>query len=312
MAGQTLDIRRLTYFAAIVREGSLTAAAQALGIAQPALSHHLAQIEKSYGVKLVERHARGVVATEAGRTLQAHAEKIMRELAHTEALLREHSTSPSGEIVVGIISSLAGITTGPLLAAVTQDMPRVRLHIEEGNSQTLARGLAENRIDLVVSLSAPLNATSEALADEPLTLVSNHALAPKGPNILLADALQLPLVLSTHRHIMRSIVEGAASQFGLSANVVHEVDGNATIRSAVLGGFGHTIMGQASFDSDYSQSFRSTPIVGPSLYRRIILRRNDVAINQVVSARISDVIRDIAAGLIHNGQWRAIRPPDGR
>ena len=55
-----LDLRRLRYFRAIVGHGSLAAASRALNVAQPALSHHLAELERLLGVTLLHRHSRGV------------------------------------------------------------------------------------------------------------------------------------------------------------------------------------------------------------------------------------------------------------
>src|SRR5437763_1477610 len=61
-----LELRQLHYFVVVVEEGQMTSAASRLHIAQPALSQAIAKLEADLGVKLFERHSRGVIPTEAG------------------------------------------------------------------------------------------------------------------------------------------------------------------------------------------------------------------------------------------------------
>tara|TARA_R100000750_G_scaffold6428_1_gene4940 strand:- start:1040 stop:1948 length:909 start_codon:yes stop_codon:yes gene_type:complete len=298
-----LDIRKLTYFLTIARAGSLSRAAQELRIAQPALSHHISQIEAHFGVKLLDRHSRGVTPTQVGRLLQSQAEKIVRDIRNTEEALREHSDVLTGEVSVGVISSLSAPITGQLLEKAARDFPRVRVYIREGDSPTLARGLAENRIDLAISLLGASSETTEALADEPLYLVSNKKMALDCEEIALRDALSLPLVLPSREHVLRSIVEGFASQIASVPNLAVEIDGYATVRSAVLNGYGYAIIGRASFESDFAHDFLTYRIIEPQINRRIVLQRSEAALNQSVASQIADVIHMIAADLIEKGIW---------
>ncbi|MCB1971340.1 MAG: LysR family transcriptional regulator [Geminicoccaceae bacterium] len=302
-----LDLRRLQYFLTIAREQSLTRAARELGIAQPALSYHLTQIETAFGVKLVERHARGVVVTEAGAMLQAEAQRIIRAVKETEAKLLEQADVPTGEIVIGIASTLTGVFLSPLLKVATTDLPRVKVHLQEGTTQSLAHGLRENRIDLAISMSSVGSSSAQPLADEALCLISNRENAPGCAEISLADALELPLILSTPRHhVMRSIVDGAASRLGIEANVVLEIDGTFMTRSAILDGYGHTIMGRAFTEKDFSEGLCSTRIVNPTLYRRLILHRSDAVVNPIAMSRVSETIKTVAMQLIEDGVWEKI------
>jgi hypothetical protein len=66
---RAIDLRRLRYFVQIVTEGSFSTAAQRVHVAQPALSHHVRELEAILGVSLLTRSAHGVVPTEAGQCL---------------------------------------------------------------------------------------------------------------------------------------------------------------------------------------------------------------------------------------------------
>ncbi|MCB1972433.1 MAG: hypothetical protein KDG54_18705, partial [Geminicoccaceae bacterium] len=131
--------------------------------------------------------------------------------------------------------------------------------------------------------------------------------APGCAEISLADALKLPLILSTPRHhIMRSIVDGAASRLGVEANVVLEIDGTFMTLAAILDGYGHTIMGRSFTEKDFSDGLCSTRIVNPTLYRRLILHRSDAAVNPIAMSRVSETIKTVATQLIEDGVWEKI------
>ncbi len=76
-----MNLRQLRYFLAITDRGSITSAAEVLGVAQPALSLHLKNMEAELGTKLLERHAAGVTPTEAGRLLASRARSILDDVA---------------------------------------------------------------------------------------------------------------------------------------------------------------------------------------------------------------------------------------
>ena len=69
-----MDLKRLSYFIKIIDKGSLTRAADALNVAQPALSQHLIGLEAHFKQQLVVRSKFGVTPTEAGKALYRHAQ----------------------------------------------------------------------------------------------------------------------------------------------------------------------------------------------------------------------------------------------
>ena len=79
------DAGRLRVFRAVVEAGSLSAAAEALSFTQPAVSRQIATLEREAGAQLLERTARGIRLTEAGRVLLEHADAILDRLAAAQA-----------------------------------------------------------------------------------------------------------------------------------------------------------------------------------------------------------------------------------
>src|SRR5688572_28740330 len=79
-----LDVRRLRVLREVAQQGSFSAAGDALGYTQSAVSQQIAALEREAGATLVERNARGVRLTDAGRTLVEHAVGILTRLAAAE------------------------------------------------------------------------------------------------------------------------------------------------------------------------------------------------------------------------------------
>ncbi|MBP8938410.1 MAG: LysR family transcriptional regulator, partial [Agrobacterium sp.] len=102
-----LDLRRLRYLVAIADCGSMSAAARQLGIAQPALSHHITELERLVGFPVLHRLARGVKATEKGEVLLSHAREITEKVRQAEAEIRAMAYLDERVIRLSLIPSWA-------------------------------------------------------------------------------------------------------------------------------------------------------------------------------------------------------------
>lgn len=96
-----MEIRVLRYFLAVVREESITKAADVLHITQPTLSRQLAQLEQEVGVKLFDRGARRVTLTNEGFLLRRRAEEILQLVDKTEQELAAQDAQVEGKISLG-------------------------------------------------------------------------------------------------------------------------------------------------------------------------------------------------------------------
>src|SRR5215211_3868186 len=114
-----LDLVRVATLRSVLAHGSFSAAAQELHLTQPAVSRQVAQLERSVGTVLVRRTRQGVLATEAGRVLLAHAEVIAAQVERAEAELRELRGLSRGTVRLGsFLSALVHLSAeaGALLA----------------------------------------------------------------------------------------------------------------------------------------------------------------------------------------------------
>src|SRR5918993_3218486 len=96
-----LDIRRMRVLREVAAQGSFSAAAEALSFTQSAVSQHVAALERETGTQLVERLARGVRLTEAGRVLVGHADAILARLEAAEEDLSAIAGLRGGRLRLG-------------------------------------------------------------------------------------------------------------------------------------------------------------------------------------------------------------------
>lgn len=147
-----LDVRRLQVLCEVARRGSLSSAAEALSYTPSAISQQIAALERETRVTLVERKARGVVLTEAGRVLVRHAELVFAELAAAEAALAELSDLRSGHLRLASFAT-AGATIVPRAVDEFQArFPRVDVRVEQATSAEGVTRLRQGRLDVVLTV----------------------------------------------------------------------------------------------------------------------------------------------------------------
>ncbi|MBL1115951.1 LysR family transcriptional regulator [Streptomyces sp. 110] len=194
-----VDMRHLRALAAIGDEGTVTGAARALHITQPALSRTLEQLESRLGVRLVERTTRRLELTDAGLRLWEHAHRILRQLDDALA----EAAAPAGPprpLRLAFAWAALGRHTVPLLRAWRQRRPEVRVEIRrlDDPEAALRRGLA----DLAFLRVRPHDTTSLTLvelASEPrlAALPEHHHLAGRAELTLADLADQMVALCST-------------------------------------------------------------------------------------------------------------------
>jgi DNA-binding transcriptional LysR family regulator len=135
----------LEYFVAVAEEGQMTRAARRLDVAQPALSQAIAQLEAEFGLKLLDRHARGVSLTPAGMALYEKARIAVEANEDAARTARSLGRSQSGTIEFGFVGSPPGLDSPRALEAFAERYPEIELHYRELPFPTVptARWLAD-------------------------------------------------------------------------------------------------------------------------------------------------------------------------
>jgi DNA-binding transcriptional LysR family regulator len=180
-----MELRHLRYFVAIAEEQSITRAAERLWVAQPGLSAQIRKLESELGVRLFDRHTRGVDLTEAGELLLGRARTALAAVEEVAATGRDLGGGTAGRVRLGMATE-ARWGHGPrLLQRFADARPGVELTVLEAYGGTLWRELRDRRLDAVLAPAghgAP-DLRSLEVGCEPWTVLigPGHPLAGIGP-----------------------------------------------------------------------------------------------------------------------------------
>ncbi len=238
-----LNYHHLLYFHAIVREGSVTAAARKLRLAQPTLSGQVKVLEDTLGEPLFERRGRRLELTEAGRLVYAYAEEIF---GLGQELLQTVQGRPVGgprRLAVGVADALPKLVVVRLLAPAMALEGGVRLEVRDGDVPSLVADLQAHRLDLVLS-DGPLPAGGVARATQ-------HALGECGVSFFAAPALAArlgegfpaclegaPMLLPPSGSALRRALDVWFDDRGLTPSIVGEFSDSALLKAFGEGGAG--------------------------------------------------------------------------
>jgi LysR family nitrogen assimilation transcriptional regulator len=269
----------MRYFRAIVACGSLSAAARKLNVAQPALSLHITKLEQFYGIRLLERSARGVTPTEAGSLLVRHSEIILEELEQAERALRAFSVkSARKNISVAILLTLADSVASPLINAIDRAFPSVKTLIRSLNSGACHRAVSDGDVDVAITLDDPVFPPGVQLTRQPLLYIGPSDGTDKANAALTFEEVAYrPLLLPPMGNRLRTLIDHTANQMHLRVHVAAEIDGVSARKEAVISGLGGTILPYSAVSRECSEGLLSArPIVSPCLDRAIELRWRDM------------------------------------
>jgi DNA-binding transcriptional LysR family regulator len=169
-----LDVRRLRVLCEVAHRGSLAAAADALSYTASAVSQQIAALEREAGTTLLERRARGVVPTEAGRVLVGHAEAVLAELDAAETALRDLAEVRRGQLRIASFATAAANVLPQAIDRFRLRHPAVQIRVDQASPADSIRRLAGGSLDLalVVDLEPPWPEGVEVvhLFDDPVRL----------------------------------------------------------------------------------------------------------------------------------------------
>jgi LysR family transcriptional regulator, hydrogen peroxide-inducible genes activator len=157
-------IKQLRYLDAVARFNHFGKAADHCAVTQPALSMQIQDLERTLGLQLVERRAKGVSLTDAGRDIARRASRILAETRDLRDYARHRGSVLSGALHLGVIPSVAPYVLPQLMPPLRETYPDLDLHIRETQTGTLVQQLLDGSLDLLF-LALPVEAASvETLA----------------------------------------------------------------------------------------------------------------------------------------------------
>lgn len=236
-----MEVHQLRYFCAVARHGTFTRASEVEHVAQPSLSQQILKLEAELGARLFDRLPRSAKLTVFGKAFLPKAECILRDLEAARTELRDMSGNEKGEVVVGIIPTIAAYLLPRLLNNFSVRHPLVTIKVFEDITPVLLQRLHDGTIDIAVA-ALPVPGTDLAsieLFEEKFyaVLPETHTLAAR-TSVSLAELNREPFLLLKEGHCFRDSVIAACQKAKVSPSVVFESGQFATILAMVAAGMG--------------------------------------------------------------------------
>jgi DNA-binding transcriptional LysR family regulator len=236
-----MELYQLRTFAVVADEGHLTRAAERLHLSQPAVSGHVKALEQELDVRLFERAATGMVLTEAGRRLLAHAQRVLSAADGIKREALQLHGEVAGQLHVGTVTDPVDNRLGAVLSAAVQRHPLLRLDLHQTMSGTALESVREGRLDATFYFG---DAPALPLQSLPLRQLIYRVAAPAAwaarvRNAEWRDIAALPWVrtptLSTHTRLVSQLFAAHGAQPPEPAVLA---DDETVITSLVVAGLG--------------------------------------------------------------------------
>jgi LysR family hca operon transcriptional activator len=223
-----MELRHLRYFVAVAETGSLTVAAEKrLHTAQPSLSRQMRDLEYEVGARLMQRHARGIELTAAGRVFLDHARIALLQVEAAAEAARRAAQPPRASFAIGFLTGFEMEWMGPAVGLLQESLSSTELTITSQQSPSLAAELMRGRLD-VAFLRPEKNTPGVVyltLLHEPLIVLmpADHPLAARDaipPEALAGQTLVG--VPNSNSPALRAVVDAYGARVGVDLTPDHE------------------------------------------------------------------------------------------
>ncbi len=247
-----ITVTQLTYFLAVTRGGSVTAAADELVVTQPSVSSAIASLGRELGCELFERAGRGIRLTQAGRAFAPYAADVIGLLHDGRQAAREAAALASRRLQIAAVTTAAESFVPPLMRMFSEQHPDVELTLDVGNRQDILDRVCAHTVDVAISGKPPAD---ERLLAEPLT--DNEIVcitAPEDPAvasgpIAASDLADRVWLLRETGSGTRALNEQFLQARGLSPGTL-TLGSNGAIKQGARVGLGVSLLSRAAVETE--------------------------------------------------------------
>jgi DNA-binding transcriptional LysR family regulator len=263
-----LDLKRLRVLAEVARQGSFSAAADALYLSQSAVSQQIATLEREVGMQLLDRTREGPKLTDAGRVLVSHADAAIARLDEAERELAAIAGLEGGELRLASFPSASATVLTEAVSTFHRRYPKVRLAVADAEPEHSLPQLRAGELDLALTFDYPSIPTiSERDVDRTLLLTesmhvclpSDHPLAANRV-VPLAELSETTWLCGSLPSSCGEVVVAACREAGFEPEVGFESDDYHVIQGFIAAGLGTTLLPDLAL---------------PTLRSELVVRRTD-------------------------------------
>ncbi len=247
-----ITVTQLTAFLAVVRGGSVTAAADELVVTQPSVSSAIAALSRELGCELFERAGRGIRLTDAGSAFWPYAEDVVGLLDDGRHAARAAAGVAALRMRIAAVTTAAESFVPPLMRVFASRHPDIELTLDVGNREYVFERVLSHLADVAISGKPPAD---ERLVAE--SLLENHIACITAPDDPLAVAGPVQAGALAHRAWLlrepgsgtRALGEQFLSERGLSPKTL-TLGSNGAIKQAARAGLGVSLLSRAAVEAE--------------------------------------------------------------
>lgn len=302
-----MELRQLEYFIAIIEAGAFSRAALKLDVGQPVLSRQIKALESELGVDLYHRTGRGILLTEAGKTLEQYARGILETTAKAQNEVSSLGQSPTGAVTIAMPPSVGAALAVPVIQKFCEQYPNISLGVMEGFSAHILEWLIAGRLDIAVLYLTPrIRALStDILLTDKLFLVgpaSDPAKVGRG-EVQATRFKEIPIIMPSRPHGLRLLIDEYLEKLDITPNIRIEVDAIPCTLRLIQSGMGYTIL---SYSAVYHLAETGTIKcwdITPSLTRSLVVVTSTQRPSTRATRALAKIVRDQAHIIVSQGRW---------
>jgi len=302
----------LQYFLTTIEQGSITAAARELDVAQPAISLQIANLEHELKTKLFERDFRGVTLTDAGKLFEDHAHLILSQIFSAKADLMQVQEDFKGKVVVGISQAACNVLSAVLVTELEHRHPGINLSFKIGPTHVVDKWLLKKEVDLAICYGSKINKNGILLLKESLSLYISKQ--PQNPtfselamygSIPFEELQNYEIFMPDEQDALAELLNRQATKVGINLKTKKAFGQLMTTLHYVTQGLGLIIASSsATFHLELNQQLRKIDIIQPSIWRDVYLHTAEKNDQSPAVLAVFELIRETTAMAYENNTWQ--------
>ncbi len=220
-----MNLKQLEAFYWVIKKGSFTKAAEELNVTQPAVTIQVKALENSLNLKLVQQVGKRIQLNEAGELLYQYAEKIFDLVNEAEEKMRDFKKLIRGTLRIGTTKNYARYIMPSILSEFQKRFPRIKVILEEGNSESMARSVVEmkNELAIIAQLNLDRKIKSKFFSTVEFVLVASpeHPFS-KRERVSLRELNEEPVILREKGSGSREAILRKFQEYGIWPSVIIE------------------------------------------------------------------------------------------
>lgn len=274
---EDMNLNQLRTFVRVAELGSFSAAAEVLGLTQPAVSLQVRSLERALGIELVERVGRKACPTAAGTRVLAHVGRLEDSLSAMMDAARHRASPHGGRLRIGTGATACIYFLPPILEALRKKFPSVEMVVQTGNTREMVKAVHENMLDLCLATMPVSGRELEVvpIREDPFVLIGAPDL-PLPAKATPKSVAALPILLFEQGGNTRLVVDRWLRKSRTPFEPTMSLGSVEALKRLAAAGLGYAIVPAMAVEEELAKGSLRARAFSPPLKRTlaIVLRRD--------------------------------------